>query len=983
MKEIALILPLIFLTTAGQVSADHYQIYLLGGQSNGNGRADAAQLAAPLNTAQTDVLFYWHRTQAADNVGWLVENQWINLAPGSGHGTGEPVFAKEFGPEVSFGRAMADAKPSENIAIIKYTHGGTTLETDWSATGPRYATFVATVQAALSALTTAGHTYDLRGMLWVQGETDSNTTTSSNSYQTNLTNLITRVRTDLNGGQPLPFVLSSLSNSQYANITTVGSGPFKVRQAQETVAAASPTVGIVITDGYSVRPDVIHFDHTALVSMGQGLATEMVSLETAAATSLIHHWKFDAGLNDSVGTHHGTAAGNATLTTGTGGKFGEAVTLDGAGDYVQVGQASLPATDYTLTAWIKRDTAGDFMYVAGTQLSATAGNFLRVEPATGVTTPTSALFANLLPPATSLRAWSAPGTIPLNQWTHVAMSVSSTAGLTIYINGTAAGTDPAATAHTVHNNFRIGARPDGTSSYFDGLIDDVAIFDGVLTQTQLGHVITHGAANFEGVTDNTPPATTTLAPGDGALTVDANNNLVITFNETVRKGASGNIVIKENGGATFETIPVTDASVGISGSTVTINPAGTLALNQRYHVQIHAGTIEDLAGNAWSGIADTDSTTWNFATYDADKSAGTTGVFDENLDATNELDIEIPASSLGVFKSSVLAAHNQNLGGVIDWETGVATTPSETTVSNNHFSSIVATYGVGADRFLIVTFDRPMDLYTNDINNQVSVLSRSGSLHNALIAGGGNDPVGLEYTMTFTGSAVIELGAAIPSRSTYGSLGVDFRATATFSGGGSETIDFTAGGTAGTGDTFLPFKAPANQTITAVSFEYVDDNGQLLANSQRRPVIDDLGFIVAEPASNTFSAWIANPAFGLDAGDQDFPDDPDGDGLPNGVEAWFGTHPGEFNPGLAQVATNGTITTFTHSRNDSLPSDLTGYYEWSPNLVDWYAGDGIEGPSSGITVNIVPDVVGTSTTVTATSSGPTGRLFFGARVVID
>ena len=985
MKKPARILSLIFLATALHVSAAHYQIYLLGGQSNGNGRADAAQLVAPLNAAQTNVRFYWHRTQAADNVGWLVEDQWIDLAPGSGHGTGDPVFAKEFGPEVSFGRAMADAKPSENIAIIKYTHGGTTLEDDWSATGPQYTTFVATVQAALSALTTAGHTYDLRGMLWVQGETDSNNTTSSNNYQTNLSNLITRVRTDFNGGQPFPFVLSSLSNSQYANITTVGSGPYKVRQAQETVAAADPTVGIVITDGFSVRTDVIHFDHTALVSLGQGLATEMRSLETAAANSLIHHWKFDADLNDSAGTHHGTAAGNATLTTGTGGKFGEAVTLDGAGDYIQVGQSSLPATDYTLTAWIKRDTAGDFMYVAGTQLSGTAGAFLRVEPATGVTPPTNtnALFANLLPPATSLRAWSAPGTIPLNQWTHVAMTVSSTAGLTIYINGTAAGTDAAATAHTVHNNFRIGARPDGTSFYFDGLIDDVAIFDGILTSTQLGNVIAQGAANFAGIVDNDPPAVATLAPGDGALTVAVNANLVITFDEPVRKGASGNIVIKENGGATFETIPVTDASVGISGSTVTINPAGTFALNQGYHVQIAAGTLEDLAGNAWAGIANTDSTTWNFATFDADKSAGTTGVFDENIDATNELDIEIPASTLGVFKTSVLTAHNHDLGGVIDWETGVAATPSVTTAPNNSLSSVVATYGVGADRFLLVTFDHSMDLYTNGINNQISVLSRAGSFHNALIAGGGNDPVGLEYTMTFSGSAVIELGAAIPSRSTYGPLGVDFRATATFSGGGSEVIDFTAGGTVGTGDTLLHFTAPANQTITAVSVEYKDDNGQALANGQRRPVLDDLGFIVAAAPSNTFATWIANPAFGLDAEDQDFPDDPDGDGLTNGLEAWFGTHPGEFSPGLAQVATNGTTTTFTHPRNESLPSDLTGFYKWSSNLLDWYAGDGIEGPSGGTTVNIVPSPVGTSTTVAATASGPTGRLFFRVGVVKD
>jgi hypothetical protein len=42
------------------------------------------------------------------HVGWLPEDQWINLAPGSGHGVSSPVYLKEFGSEVSFGRAMAN-----------------------------------------------------------------------------------------------------------------------------------------------------------------------------------------------------------------------------------------------------------------------------------------------------------------------------------------------------------------------------------------------------------------------------------------------------------------------------------------------------------------------------------------------------------------------------------------------------------------------------------------------------------------------------------------------------------------------------------------------------------------------------------------------------------------------------------------------------------------------------------------------------------
>jgi hypothetical protein len=133
--------------------------------------------------------------------------------------------------------------------------------------------------------------------------------------------------------------------------------------------------------------------------------------------------------------------------------------------------------------------------------------------------------------------------------------------------------------------------------------------------------------------------------------------------------------------------------------------------------------------------------------------------------------------------------------------------------------------------------------------------------------------------------------------------------------------------------------------------------------------------------TNTYATWIADPAFGLAPGEQGLDQDPDGDGLANGLEAWFGTHPGEFNAGLANLATAGTTTTFAHPQNESLPSDLTGFYEWSPNLIDWYAGDGADGPASGPTVAFSVETVGTTTRVSAEASVALERLFLRAGVV--
>jgi len=142
---------------------------------------------------------------------------------------------------------------------------------------------------------------------------------------------------------------------------------------------------------------------------------------------------------------------------------------------------------------------------------------------------------------------------------------------------------------------------------------------------------------------------------------------------------------------------------------------------------------------------------------------------------------------------------------------------------------------------------------------------------------------------------------------------------------------------------------------------------EVLTETQILFLYNNPGNVIEPP--NDFASWISG--FGLDPTDQGFSDDPDGDNLANGLEAWLGTHPGEFNGGFVGLSTDGTITTFSHPQNESPPSDLSGYYEWSPNLVDWYGS----GSGPGPTVTMVPNTVTNTTTVTATASETLERLF--------
>ncbi|MGB1130707.1 MAG: Ig-like domain-containing protein, partial [Haloferula sp.] len=147
------------------------------------------------------------------------------------------------------------------------------------------------------------------------------------------------------------------------------------------------------------------------------------------------------------------------------------------------------------------------------------------------------------------------------------------------------------------------------------LIDAGAVTDNAGTPNPFAGISDTTTWNFTTVVpDTTDPDLSSLSPADNATGVSVSTDLVITFNEDVQKG-TGDIVITETGGSTFETIPVGDARVAVSGAVVTIDPDGTFDHDTAYHVELASGVIEDLANNDFPGISG--STSWNFTTAGA------------------------------------------------------------------------------------------------------------------------------------------------------------------------------------------------------------------------------------------------------------------------------------------------------------------------------------------------------------------------------
>ena len=125
--------------------------------------------------------------------------------------------------------------------------------------------------------------------------------------------------------------------------------------------------------------------------------------------------------------------------------------------------------------------------------------------------------------------------------------------------------------------------------------------------------------------DTTAPTMTPTTPADDSTGVAISTNLVLTFNENITPVTGKDIKICSGtpctGARVTQTFDSAAATVTVSGSTVTINPAD-LSNSTTYYVSIDSGAFTDTAGNDYGGL--TAGSTWNFTTVAAGGTTTTT-----------------------------------------------------------------------------------------------------------------------------------------------------------------------------------------------------------------------------------------------------------------------------------------------------------------------------------------------------------------------
>ena len=112
-------------------------------------------------------------------------------------------------------------------------------------------------------------------------------------------------------------------------------------------------------------------------------------------------------------------------------------------------------------------------------------------------------------------------------------------------------------------------------------------------------------------TDTTAPTVLTFSPTSAGTGVAISSDIVLTFSEAVQLGTG--LIEVHSGSATGAVVATnTTETLTVSGNTLTINPTSDLASGTDYYVTLVQGSIQDLAGNGYSGT-----TAYHFSTASA------------------------------------------------------------------------------------------------------------------------------------------------------------------------------------------------------------------------------------------------------------------------------------------------------------------------------------------------------------------------------
>jgi len=269
-------------------------VYVLSGQSNMYGLARLRD-AHPENREPPPRCSMWDG------------EAFVALNPSSDDRPGEALF----GPELSFCRTMSQLRPGRRHHLIKFAVPGRGLHHGWLKSkwlpgppapgrsnfypgahptdpnvGRHYAELRDDIASALAALEASRIPFEVRGVLWMQGETDAIKRVTAEGYAVELAHLKKRLEEDVGRGA-LPFVYGQVLPRKPVNPLYLFVREIREAQARAHWNSGAPEAiqgaWMVATDGMPVGKQRLHYTAEGQILLGRAMALAMVQMQTVLA----------------------------------------------------------------------------------------------------------------------------------------------------------------------------------------------------------------------------------------------------------------------------------------------------------------------------------------------------------------------------------------------------------------------------------------------------------------------------------------------------------------------------------------------------------------------------------------------------------------------------------------------------------------------------------------------------------------------------
>ena len=633
---------------------------------------------------------------------------------------------------------------SEGAGVVVIEQGGNALVADVDSTNLDTGTLTVSIPAggdSAEDVLSIRHQGTGAGQIGVSGSTVTygGTTIGTFTGGSSGSNLVIT----LNSSATPTAVMALVKNITYENTDT------------NAPTTGARTVRYVLTDGDGGTS--ANYDTTITVS---GVNDAPVAVDDpptfssqVLANQPVGYWRLDE-LSGTTATNRGSLGTDGNYSGPTLGAAGAiagntATNFDGVNDSVNLGTFDVNGTGLTMTAWFNADDfdssdqriiskalstgsnqAQDHWWMLST-IESGSDYVLRFRVQAGGTTDT--LIAS-------------SGALSANQWNFAAATYDETTGLMqLYLNGTLVGSKMHVQGGAVNTDptqsVMIGANPNGYG-YFDGRIDEVAVFDRAISQSQLQAMYDSAGGEYSVVEDGT--LSVSSERGVLANDSDVENNPLTAVLVT---GPSNAASFTLNADGSFTYAPVADfsgtdtftyrANDGMDDSALATVVINVLPVND-------APTITSLSGDSLS-YTEGDGA----VVIEQGGNALVADVDSTNFD-TGTLTVSIPAG--GDSAEDVLSIQNQGTGAGQIGVSGSTVTYGGVTigtfVGGSSGSSLVITLNSNATPTAVTTLVQNITYENTDTN---APTTGARTVRYVLTDGGGGTSANYDTTVTVSG----------------------------------------------------------------------------------------------------------------------------------------------------------------------------------------------------------------------------------------